>query len=185
MDKSLAVVVALLCGLILLKALAGSGGALRGAARPIARRFMTARESAMLDILERCFPEYRFHGQVAMGALLKAPPRLIGKNSPADRNAFSQKIIDFVAQDRATGAIVALIEVDDASHNAEKDRTRDAMTGNAGYRTIRIGRAVQPKLHEVRAVMAELSRPQIDNEARRTSAATPSVLPSSKRSDIA
>lgn len=155
MDKHIAIVIALLGVFMILKALTGAGAGI-GARRPLAKRFMTPRELAMLDILERCLPEYRFHAQVAMGALLKAPPRLMGKSHPADRNAFSQKIIDFVAQDRVTGAIVALIEVDDASHNAQRDSRRDAMTSHAGYHTIRIGRAVQPRVHEVRVAIAPL-----------------------------
>ena len=159
MERNIAVLVALLGVFMILKALS-AGGAGFGGRRPLAKRFMTPRELAMLDILERCLPEYRFHAQVAMGAVLKAPPRLIGKSHPADRNAFSQKIIDFVAQDRATGAIVALIEIDDASHNAARDSRRDAMTFHAGYRTIRIGRAVQPMVHEVRAAVAPLFQSQ-------------------------
>lgn len=159
MDKNIAAVIALLGVFMILKALSGAGASI-GSRRPLAKRFMTPRELAMLDILERCLPEYRFHAQVAMGALLKAPPRLIGKSHPADRNAFSQKIIDFVAQDRVTGAIVALIEVDDASHNAQRDSRRDAMTSHAGYRTIRIGRAVQPRVHEVRVAIAPLFQAQ-------------------------
>lgn len=155
MDKHIAIVIALLGVFMILKALTGAGAGI-GARRPLAKRFMTPRELAMLIILERCLPEYRFHAQVAMGALLKAPPRLMGKSHPADRNAFSQKIIDFVAQDRVTGAIVALIEVDDASHNAQRDSRRDAMTSHASYRTIRIGRAVQPRVHEVRVAIAPL-----------------------------
>lgn len=165
MDKSFAMIVALVCAAMLLKALTGSGGK-KSAPLPVAKRFMTARELAVLDALERCLPEYRFHAQVAMGALLKAPPRLVGKTTPADRNAFSQKIVDFVAQDRATGAIVALIEVDDSSHDANRDRQRDAMTADAGYRTIRIGRAVQPKVDEVRMAVAALFQPSVDNRGR-------------------
>ena len=52
----------------------------------------------MLIVLEEIFPMYRFHAQVAMGALLKDP---------------------------TTGRVVALIEVDDGSHNAARDRIRD------------------------------------------------------------
>src|SRR3546814_3545914 len=77
---------------------------------------------------------YRFHAQVAMGALLKAPARPGQRSSPADRNAFSQKIVDFVVQDPTTGKIVAPIEVDDWSHSAARNRIRDAMTAGAGYR---------------------------------------------------
>jgi len=157
MDRNIAILLGLVGVVMIAKALTGAGAGF-GGRRPLAKRFMTPRELAMLDILERCLPEYRFHVQVAMGAVLKAPPRLIGKTNPADRNAFSQKIIDFVAQDRETGAIVALIEVDDASHNSQRDSKRDAMTGHAGYHTIRIGRGVQPRIHDVRAAIAPLFR---------------------------
>ena len=66
------------------------------------------------------------------------------------------EIVDLVAQDRATGAIVALIEVDDATHNAERDCARDEMTRGAGYRTVRIGRAVPARFQDVRAVVLPL-----------------------------
>lgn len=159
MERTIAATVVIVCLIAFIRTFQGQSSA----PRLVAKRFMTPRELAMLAILERMLPEYRFHAQVAMGALLKAPARLVGKTTPADRNAFSQKIVDFVAQDRATGAIVALIEVDDSSHDAVRDRTRDAMTGHAGYRTIRIGRAVQPRTHEVRAAVAVLFQPSIDN----------------------
>src|SRR3546814_18481232 len=91
---------------------------LSGSPALVAKPLMTRREEAMLVVLEELFPMYRFHAQVAMGALLKAPPRPGHRSSPADRNAFSQKILDFVVQDPHTGKIVALIEVEDWSHRA-------------------------------------------------------------------
>ena len=155
MDRQFAIIFALVCIFLLMKAVSPGRG-MFGPPRPMAKRFLTDREAAMLVALENALPRCRIHAQVAMGALLKAPPRLIGKSHPADRNAFSQKIVDFVAQDRATGAIVALIEVDDWSHNAQRDSKRDAMTAHAGYKTIRIGRSVQPRIHEVRAAISPL-----------------------------
>lgn len=155
MEKSIAVIVAVGCLVLLLKALTGGGGG-KGAPKPVAKRFLTAREAAMLEILEGLMPHCRFHAQVAMGALLDAP-RIAGKRRlPSDRNAFASKIVDFVAQDRATGELLALIEVDDSSHQAEKDRSRDAMTSGAGYRTVRIGREVAPKVDQVRHAIAGL-----------------------------
>jgi very-short-patch-repair endonuclease len=61
-----------------------------------------------------------------------------------------------VAQDRATGLIVALIEVDDWSHNPFKDRVRDEMTAYAGYRTIRVPGRVQPNFNDVMPIVASL-----------------------------
>lgn len=154
MDKSIAILVALGCIALLIKALTGGASSRKPA--PVAKPFMTRREMAMLDILERLVPECRFHAQVSMGALLDAP-QVTGKpRHPSDRNAFSQKIVDFVMQDRRTGAIVALIEIDDSSHRADRDRARDTMTAGAGYRTVRIGRSVQPNFNEVRVAVAGL-----------------------------
>jgi hypothetical protein len=151
MDKSIAILVALGCIGLLIKALTGGSSGRKPA--PVAKPFMTRREMAMLDILERLVPECRFHAQVSMGALLDAP-KVMGKARHAsDRNAFSQKIVDFVMQDRRTGAIVALIEIDDSSHTPDRDRVRDIMTAGAGYRTVRIGRSVQPNFNEVRAAV--------------------------------
>lgn len=127
-----------------------------GPPAPIAKEFMTRREQAMLAALEHVLPMYRIHAQVAMGALLAAPRRPGGKFDPADRNAFSQKIVDFVVQDPTTGRVVALIEVDDATHKVARDRLRDAMTGAAGYRTFRIPASARPTIPAVLRIVGPL-----------------------------
>lgn len=113
-ETKIGMLILLVVGLALLKGLAG----LNTAPKPVSKPFLTKREAAMLIALERALPHCRIHAQVAMGALLKAPTNPLRKSRHSDRNAFSQKIVNFVAQDRATGAILALIEVDDYSHNA-------------------------------------------------------------------
>jgi very-short-patch-repair endonuclease len=157
MDRSIALLVAIVCIIAILKAL--GAGSLFGPPRPVAKRFLTQRETAMLTALERALPHCRIHAQVAMGALLQVPNNPLRKRKMSDRNAFSQKIVDFVAQDRATGAILALIEVDDRSHHAGRDRVRDEMTGYAGYRTIRIPGRVQPNYHDIVAIVGHLRLP--------------------------
>lgn len=123
---------------------------------PVAKPFLTPRETAMLGAIERVLPAHRVHAQVAMGALLQVPTRPGRAVTPADRNSFSQKIVDFVIQERATGRIVALIEVDDRSHEAWRDQARDAMTARAGYRTIRIAGSARPTLADVRQALAPI-----------------------------
>src|SRR3546814_19292625 len=59
---------------ILFAALCGALG-LSGSPAPVAKPLMTRRAEAMLVVLKELFPMYRFHAQVAMGALLKAPAR--------------------------------------------------------------------------------------------------------------
>lgn len=145
----------LACASILLLLVRSAIGIFRQPA-PIAKPFLTARETAMLLAIERVLPEHRIHAQVAMGALLQVP-RLPGRRiTPADRNSFSQKIVDFVVQDRATGVVVLLIEIDDATHMRDRDRARDAMTGRAGYRTIRISGSTKPTLASVRLALRPL-----------------------------
>ncbi|MGO7251533.1 hypothetical protein ACCS63_34945, partial [Rhizobium brockwellii] len=65
-----------------------------------------------------------------------------------------------VVQDRNSGAIVALIEVDDYSHNAAHDAKRDAMTARAGYTTLRIPGRTKPTLANVRQALAPLLHPE-------------------------
>lgn len=125
-------------------------------AEPVARQFLTEREEAMLAAIEQILPGHRIHAQVSMGALLRAPRRDGRKASAADRNSFSQKIVDFVVQDRSSGSVVALIEVDDSSHVARRDQDRDAMTQRAGYTTIRIPARAKPALPDVRLALAPL-----------------------------
>ncbi|PNB46461.1 hypothetical protein C1X73_34580, partial [Pseudomonas sp. FW305-130] len=82
--------------------------------------------------------------------------RLGRRSTPADRNAFSQKIVDFVIFDQTTGKIVALVEHDDRTHDAQKDRKRDAMTAHAGYQTIRIPASARPTVPAALAAVGHL-----------------------------
>ncbi len=121
------------------------------AARFKAKPFLTANELEFLGRLERAVPEYRFHAQVAMGALLEPAmaKKLNGREYMRARRMFSQKIVDFVAQRRDTGQIVAIIELDDRTHNTEKDAKRDAMLQQAGYRVMRWTSKSKPATAEI------------------------------------
>lgn len=102
-----------------------------------AKPLLTKREREALRAIEAALPQHRVHAQVAMGALIKVKAGLSAKTRASTRNRFAQKIVDFVAEDRRSGELL-LIEVDDRTHNASKDKQRDAITVAAGYRTIRI-----------------------------------------------
>lgn len=99
---------------------------------------MTDRERAALQIIERVLPHARIYVQVSMGALLQPARGTSQRDYLSVRNRFSQKIVDFVVEDRGSGEILALVELDDRSHNAIRDVMRDRMTASAGYRTIRL-----------------------------------------------
>lgn len=139
-------------GFLLLKAkLAGKGAE---GAQFKAKPMLTANEWEFLGRLEAAAPELRFLPQVAMGALLEpAVPRGDRKAYYRLRGMFSQKIVDFVAQRRSDGAVVAIIELDDRTHDADKDAKRDDMLKSAGYRIVRWNSKNKPDSSTIRAAL--------------------------------
>lgn len=123
-----------------------------------AKALLTPNELEFLLRLETAAPELRFHAQVSMGAVLDAAVsrRDDPKAHMSARGKFSQKIIDFVAQRRDDGSIVAIIELDDRTHSADKDSRRDAMLQEAGYKIARWQSRNKPDAASIRR---ELSLP--------------------------
>lgn len=127
-----------------------TGGARDAKFKP--KALLTANELEFLGRLEAAAPELRFCPQVSMGALLDpAVSRRDGKAYYRLRGMFSQKIVDFVAQRRADGGIVAVIELDDRTHDSAKDAKRDAMLTGAGYRVVRWNSRSKPDMAKIRA----------------------------------
>jgi len=119
-----------------------------------AKPLMTANEMDFLARLEGAAPELRFCPQVAMGALMDpAVSRGDRKAYYRLRGMFSQKIVDFVAQRRSDGKIVAVIELDDRTHDAEKDARRDEMLTSAGYRIVRWNSKSKPAAAAIRETL--------------------------------
>ena len=83
--------------------------------------------------LVEAFPEYVVLAEVAFSALLYA-------RGQGTRNAFNRLRADFVVCDKSF-RVVAVIEVDDSTHDnkvgREKDAARDVMLEGAGYRVLR------------------------------------------------
>ncbi|WP_232474347.1 hypothetical protein [Sphingomonas sp. MA1305] len=93
----MALIIFFLSALLIVRAITGvSFGLGRVAPGPVAKPLLTDREAAMLLVLEELLPTARIHAQVAMGALLRAPPAPGRRTLSSDRNYFSQKIVDFV-----------------------------------------------------------------------------------------
>ena len=123
-----------------------------------AKSLLTANELEFLGRLEAAAPELRFFPQVAMGALLDpAVPRSNSKAYYRLRGMFSQKIVDFVAQARNDGSIIAIIELDDRTHDADRDSKRDVMLASAGYRIVRWNAKAKPDAAAIRAALAPKS----------------------------
>lgn len=103
-----------------------------------AKGLLTNAEQQFMTKLEMALPAYRVLTQVAMGALLQPKKDIADeKERLRARNAYSQKIVDFVIADRHNCRVVAIVELDDKSHEADRDARRDAMLESAGYSVVR------------------------------------------------
>lgn len=60
-----------------------------------------------------------------------------------------QKVADFVICNKDF-SIHAIVEVDDKTHSAEKDKARDAITEEAGIKTFRVEAKALPSVNELR-----------------------------------
>jgi len=120
-----------------------------------AKPFLTGNEREFLGRLERALPETRIHAQVSMGALLRPARAAGGRKGLARQRAvrarFDRKICDFVVEDRRSGAILCVVELDDRTHVAARDRARDAMMARAGYRTLRFESRAKPDAAGIRS----------------------------------
>ena len=157
MDFVIPVVVLLVIGFALIAVLASLPKGQQN--EFIAKSLMTERERKAIVVIERLHPHVRVHTQVAMGALMKVDPRADQRKQQGLRNQYNQKIVDFVLEDRSNGKVIALVELDDRTHNVAKDRARDAITSAAGYETIRIPAKTKLNEENLAPFFAETSAP--------------------------
>ena len=134
-------IVAAIVALSLLRAF-GRGELSRLKVRP--RPLMTRAEHRVIGMIERAMPGCRVHAQVSMGALMSPAKHLSKSEWWTTFNKFSSKRIDFAVEDRRTGRVVLLVELDDRTHKRRADRDRDGLTSHAGYTTVRLPAGERP-----------------------------------------
>lgn len=104
----------------LFPATAGQGDELRYIARP---DFFSAAERSFYGVLDQAVGEdYRIFGKVRLGDLVQPAKGMTKSQSTTARNRLNQKHVDFLLCRLDTLAVVAVIELDDASH-ARNDRS--------------------------------------------------------------
>ncbi len=123
--------------------------------RVVRREFLTPNEQDFLVRLEEAFPEYRVMAQVSMGALMNPAVKGGTPGYLSIRARFAQKVVDFVLLDGSL-EVVALVELDDRTHQVDKDATRDAMTASAGYVTLRYRSREKPRPPQIREDLKRL-----------------------------
>ena len=117
------------------------------------KAFLTPVEVETLRHLEALFPHVRIHAQVAMSALI-APARRLSRNEKLwTHRRYGQKVVDFVLQDRASGRVEVLVELDDWTHVPFKDKLRDCITAAGGYPTVRLPANMRPTRSSVEAAL--------------------------------
>ena len=118
-----------------------------------ARPLLTDNELEFCHRLEDALPGFRVLVQVSMGAIMEPDLDDEEASEPGRylsvRGRFAQKVLDFVIVDDEY-RIVALVELDDSTHDADRDAERDRITGMAGYLTIRYDSRNKPEPEEIR-----------------------------------
>jgi hypothetical protein len=146
-------------GLVILLAAAGLyQRTQKGGSKPrlyVGKRLMTANELEFYHRLTRAAPRgYVVLSQVAMSALLTVKKGTEGADRMRLRNRFDRKIVDFALLHADSGDVAVLIELDDRTHDAHKDAARDAITRDAGYRTLRFESRAKPDNDSLRGQLA-------------------------------
>jgi hypothetical protein len=127
----------------------------------VERPILSANELEFFHRLTRALPNHHIFPQVAANALLRVDDAVNRKRYHAVRNRFAQKHVDFTVCEKESLRVVALIELDDRTHRAEKDKARDALFGQAGYFTHRFESRRKPSEQEIAALFYSAPEPAI------------------------
>ena len=102
------------------------------------KSILTPNELEFYHRLVRGLPGRVILCQVSMSALIV--PRDLDEGTAEYmrlRSTFAQKYVDFVICNPRTLEVIAIVELDDVTHDPEKDARRDAMLNSAGYPVVR------------------------------------------------
>ncbi|MBK6616658.1 DUF2726 domain-containing protein [Ottowia sp.] len=127
-------------------------------------RLMTDAEWNVYERLSAALPNCQVFCQVSMGQLLevKEGSRKVEKGQPNWRYKIDKKALDFVVCDKASGKVLAVIELDDASHEQEErrraDEEKDRALEAAGVKIFRWTMRTLPKAAEIEKSIRKASR---------------------------
>lgn len=116
---------------------------------------LTENEKEFFGRIEKALPDFRIFPQVAFRAIMRPGAKSDYKAYARQSGLIGAKHCDFLICSRKMD-VVAIIELDDKTHVAEKDMARDAMTASAGYPTIRYESRDKPSPEQIRADILDL-----------------------------
>lgn len=117
---------------------------------------MTPNELEFFARLEEALPDYYIFPQVSLGAIISPAVRRSSKDWMRQFNVISSQRPDFAIYTKKM-KLVALIELDDKTHKAGKDKIRDGRTKSAGIPTIRYESRDKPELGTIQRDIKSLS----------------------------
>ncbi len=120
------------------------------------RPLLTPNEIEFHQRLRTALPECQVLAQVSMGALIEPDVRGGSGHWLSIRGRFAQKVVDYVIVDQSM-RVIALVELDDATHDRRRDLERDAITSLAGYTTLRYESRAKPDVASLRRDLAGLA----------------------------
>ena len=126
-----------------------------------AKQLLTDYEREFWERLSEALPEYFILPQVAMGALLEVNKGITDRRTRMSlRGSIFQKICDYVVYDVDANKVVAVVELDDRTHDRKQDRDakRDDLLSGAGITTVRFDSRKKPSAEVIRERVAGLSR---------------------------
>lgn len=119
------------------------------------KKLLTDNENEFMRRLEQALPEFHVMAQVSMGALMDPSPQYEHL-----RFKYASKIVDYVVCHKDSKEVIALIELDDRTHDVKKDadQARDMLTASAGYKTLRWDSRRKPSVPQIRKQVLALAR---------------------------
>jgi hypothetical protein len=115
-----------------------------------ARELLTPNELEFFRRLRRALPDAYIFPQVALSAIIGPTSR--GKRNLHDFRRIAQKRVDYAIY-TANMEIVAIIELDDRTHDRARDAQRDAFVSSAGIRTLRFQSRQKPTVEQLKAAV--------------------------------
>lgn len=121
---------------------------------------LTDNEIHFAGLLRQAVPEYQVLPQVSFGAFLRVKSGLGPSGSTTAFNKISSKRADFVVCDHRY-RVLCIVELDDRTHDPDKDAKRDSYTAAAGLQTLRFQSRAKPSPDTLRrAILDVIQRAQ-------------------------
>lgn len=124
----------------------------RFASKPL----LTKNEIEFFQRLQSALPDLAVFPQVALRAIVRPGSPSAARAYGKEAGLIGAKHCDFLVCRPGSFDIVAIVELDDRTHQKEKDAIRDRMTATAGYRTLRFESRNRPSVDELRRIFASL-----------------------------